>query len=229
MNTLELLELAIAELGPAACDFTLVGGCLVPLLITDPAAPPPRATIDVDFVVEVISAHDYDQLSARVRGLGFLQGSDSGDPICRFRKGKLVVDLLPARETVLGFGNPWYPLAAATAARCRLPNGSQIRHATAPCFLATKLAAFRSRGGGDYQASRDFEDIVAVVDGRTELRAELASAPRELRVWVASELAPMLTSRSFIGSLPGMVPGFDSAARTRIVLARFQALLTEPS
>jgi len=32
-------------------------------------------------------------------------------------------------------------------------------------FLATKFAAFDGRGKGDYMASHDLEDIVAVVDG----------------------------------------------------------------
>jgi hypothetical protein len=40
---------------------------------------------------------------------------------------------------------------------------------TAPYFLACKLAAFRSRGEGDYLMSHDMEDIVAVLDGRPEV------------------------------------------------------------
>jgi len=38
-----------------------------------------------------------------------------------------------------------------------------------PLFIATKLEAFRGRGGGDVVTSHDLEDIVMVIDGRPEL------------------------------------------------------------
>jgi len=210
-RVIELLEAAVAELGGLADSLTLVGGCLTPLLITDHAAPPPRVTVDVDLVVEVVTNSAYDRLSQTVRARGFHQGADPEDPICRFRKATIIIDLLPTDPRVLGFGNRWYSLAAATASKVVLPSGRELRHASAPCFLATKIVAFRDRGDGDYLASRDFEDIVAVVDGRSELLAELAAAPAELRFWVRSELAEMVSSRGFIDSLPGMVPGQGDA------------------
>ena len=40
--------------------------------------------------------------------------------------------------------------------------------------IATKIEAFRGRGGDDHQLSHDLEDLVAVVDGRPELIAEIA-------------------------------------------------------
>ncbi len=223
---IELLETALAELGSLADRLVLVGGCLTPLLITDPAAPPPRATVDVDLIVEVTTNSAYDRLSKAVRTLGFHQGADPDDPLCRFRKATIIVDLLPTDPRVLGFGNRWYSLAAATASMVVLPSGRALRHATAPCFLATKIVAFRDRGGGDYLASRDFEDIVAVVDGRPELLAELAVAPVELRSWVRSELAEMVGARGFLDSLPGMIPGQgDAIGRLEIILARFNSLV----
>jgi len=44
---------------------------------------------------------------------------------------------------------------------------------TGPYFMACKLAAFRSRGEGDYLVSHDMEDIVAVLDGRPEVVKKL--------------------------------------------------------
>lgn len=44
-------------------------------------------------------------------------------------------------------------------------------------FIATKLEAFADRGGGDFLASHDLEDITTVTDGRPELTDEAAAAP----------------------------------------------------
>jgi hypothetical protein len=35
-------------------------------------------------------------------------------------------------------------------------------------FVATKLEAFASRGGGDFLTSHDLEDVLNIVDGREE-------------------------------------------------------------
>jgi hypothetical protein len=52
---------------------------------------------------------------------------------------------------------------------------------TVPHFIGTKWEAFRGHGVGDFYASRDLEDIVAVVDGRASLLAEIKNAPSTLR------------------------------------------------
>lgn len=219
------MESVVAELDDLAEGMTLVGGCLTPLLVTDPAAPPPRPTLDIDLVVELTTAAAYDRLSREMRQRGFQPGLHSDGPICRFRKGAIVVDLLPTSPDVLGFGNRWYPLAATTASRIALPSGHRLRHATAPCFLATKIVAFHDRGRGDYLSSRDFEDIVAVVDGRPELAAEMAAAPDDLRTWVRAELSDMVRNRGFADSLHGMVPGHgEVAGRVAVVRDRFERL-----
>jgi hypothetical protein len=49
--SIALLELAVESLGDLADDVTFLGGATVGLWITDTAAPPVRATDDVDAVV----------------------------------------------------------------------------------------------------------------------------------------------------------------------------------
>lgn len=87
---------------------------------------------------------------------------------------------MPSDASILGFGNRWYDDVLATAMRVDL-DGVAVRAATAPAFLATKLIALADRGAGDYRASHDLEDILAVVDGRALVRAELDAAPVALR------------------------------------------------
>ena len=68
---IEILEIALERLGALADDMVFLGGCATGLLLTDPAAPPVRATRDVDVIAEVASLRDYYQLSARLRDRGF--------------------------------------------------------------------------------------------------------------------------------------------------------------
>lgn len=86
-------------------------------------------------------------------------------------------------------------------------------------FVATKLEAFNNRGDGDYRASHDLEDIIAVIDGRQELLQEMKQAPSDVLSFVRSELERMLADPDFLDALPGHVvdPG-----RVPIVVERMR-------
>ena len=90
---------------------------------------------------------------------------------------------MPLASEILGFSNRWYPLGMATAQPVKLEE-CEIRLATPPCFLATKCEAFVGRGGGDFLLPPDMEDMVNLLDGRTELIGEIAAAPPELRAYL---------------------------------------------
>lgn len=59
---------AMASLGRS--DTVFVGGAVVGLLLTDPAAPRPRATDDVDVVIGETSRAGYHRFEARLRDRG---------------------------------------------------------------------------------------------------------------------------------------------------------------
>jgi len=146
---LEILEMAVDLLGPLSDDMVFVGGCATGLLISDPAAPPIRATEDVDVIVEVASLHDYHRLSSALRKRGFKEDMRRDAPICRWTASGVVLDVMPTSPEVLGFGNDWYRAAAEAAVYAELPSGNRIRMPTAPYFLVAKLAVFEGRGKGD--------------------------------------------------------------------------------
>ena len=174
---LALLEQAALLLGPLLDELVLVGGCAAGLLVTDAGASPIRPTEDVDLLVESATYADYHRFGRRLVALGFRQGTVPGDPLCRFRHPHLVLDLMPLDEGILGFSNRWYASALRSPLRRPLPSGREISHIDAAHFLASKLEAFRSRGGGDYVTSADLEDVVVVIDGRPTLERELGAAP----------------------------------------------------
>jgi len=108
-------------------------------------------------------------------------------PICRWRLGDLEVDLMPTASSILGFSNPWYPLAMETAKRLTLPSGMTIKLISAPARLATKFVAFADRGNNDCLASHDLEDIINLIDSRPELRGEIVQSPAELHGYLGAQ------------------------------------------
>ncbi len=198
------------------------------LLITDSAAPPPSGTLDVDFVVDAGTYLQFDEISERMRGLGFQPSMKPDTPICRFENDGLLVDLMPVKESVLGFGNKWYQSVLDDRVAVDLPSGRHLFRTSGPSFLATKLVAFGNRGGGDVFSSKDIEDIVAVVDGRVELIEELKAAQARLKQFVRDEFTALLALREFEDCLHGMAPGMGSPqSRIEIIRSRFQQLAME--
>ena len=99
---------------------------------------------------------------------------------------------MPTRGEILGFSSEWYPLAYETASPITLPNNMIIRLVTPACFLVTKLAAFEDRGRKNPIASHDLEDVIAVIDGRREIVADVAGAPAEVRIAITAHLEALL-------------------------------------
>jgi hypothetical protein len=109
----------------------------------------------------------------------------------------------------------------------RLPNGQSIRLIAPPVFLATKLEAFRGRGGGDFLASHDLEDIAVVIDGRPQLVDEVRASGPELSAYLAEEFRLLLRNDAFLEALPGHLPGDDaSQARLPMIRERLAMLAT---
>lgn len=222
---LELLELAAERLRPLLSEIVFVGGCATGLLVDDPGAAPVRGTYDVDVIAEIVSYAEYAQFSERLRTLGFAEDASEGAPLCRWRYGALMLDVMPLDAAILGFSNRWYREALRTATPIRLPHGLTIRVVTAPCFLGTKLEAFRGRGKKDYLASYDLEDFVAVVDGRSWLRAEVEAASPELQVYLGETVRALLREPHFIDALPGyLLPDAGSQARMEQLATKLRLL-----
>ena len=222
---LELLHCAAEMLRPVLPEIVFVGGYATGLLITDAGASPTRQTYDVDVISAIASYADYSSFSLRLRALGFSEDSRAGAPLCRWRQGELSLDVMPVDGSVLGFSNRWYPEALRSAREVDLRNGLRIRVITAPCFLGTKMEAFRGRGKSDYFASHDLEDFIAVVDGRATLLEEVKDSSAGLRAYLADAVRSLLSTSRFLDALPGHLSS-DPAGQARIVflLARLEEL-----
>lgn len=133
---------------------------------------------------------------------------------------------MPAEPSILGFENRWQAAALPHAIERLLPSGAVIRAVSPPYLLATKLEAFKGRGGGDFLGSRDFADIVALVDGREELVGEVARARTDLRRYLGTEIGALLAApRLRDGIFGALLPDIGSQARAdEIVMPAFRSI-----
>lgn len=223
------LETAAAILGPMLDEVVFVGGATVHLWLTEPGAPPARATEDVDVVCEVATRIEYHRLGARLRERGLHEAF--GEPvICRWKSPdpELVLDVMPTAPEILGFSNPWYEEAISTARSVSLPSGAEIRTATPAALVATKLCAWKGRGRGDLLGSLDLHDVLTLIDGRSELVAEIETAPSDLHAYIRDELADLRANRDFDYAIEGTTATYGpvGADRANLVRERIDRLIS---
>lgn len=202
-------------LGPLADQCVFVGGAATGLLLTDPAIPNVRPTLDVDVIVELTTKAELYKLEETLRAQGFAEDIDSG-VICRWRHDPIILDVMPTETKILGFANRWYPNAVQHAYE-RSIGEVRIRFVSPPYFLATKLEAFHGRGNGDYMLSHDMEDLIAVLDGRLEIVDDVSDADEEVLHYLVDQFSSLLGNDDFLDALPGHLPG-DLASQERVPL-----------
>lgn len=220
LENIRMLELAAGHLGDLLDEVVFVGGATVELWITDEAAPEFRPTDDIDVIVEITTLRDFHRFEKRVRETGLENDQESG-MICRFKhpESGLLLDVMPTEASILGFENRWQREAFPHAVDVVLPSDQTIRAIPPAYLLATKLEAFRTRGKEDFYGSRDFGDVVALVDGREGLPGEIAAAPAPLREYVACQLNELSRHPVFDSGLEGALPSSpETLERVELVI-----------
>ena len=142
MSPVELIEYVAERLGNVRGQVTFLGGAVVALLVNEQGAKPPRPTNDVDVAIELSSRIGSYELEEALRACGFHNAIEG--PICRFKHGAIILDVMPTDPAILGFSNRWYPAAIRSAQPYKLKSGITINLITPACFLATKMEAFDS-------------------------------------------------------------------------------------
>jgi len=135
-----------------------------------------------------------------------------------------VIDVIHVNPESLGDVNSWYPLAIETAQPHTLPNGIQISVIAPVCFLGTKLMAFRSptrEYHDDIVLSRDFDDIIRVIDGRPTIVSEVLEAREDLRNYLKDQFAALLNEAYIEYAIEDHV----DSGREDLVFERIRAFL----
>jgi predicted nucleotidyltransferase len=215
------LETAAAILNPVLDQVVFLGGATIHLWLTEPGAPPARATDDVDVICEVATRAEYYRLGSQLRERGLTEAIN--DPvICRWTSADppLVLDVMPTNPDILGFANRWYEEAITTATTIALDTGAQIRATTPVPLVATKLCAWNGRGNSDVLLSHDIHDVLTLIDGRPELLSEINAARPELRTYVQHELEQLQTDPYFDYAVDSVTTAYGPVGAKRADILR---------
>lgn len=123
----------------------------------------------------------------RLSELAFYPDSQ-GQSICSYNYKSIAVDIMLADDNSLGATNRWYKPGFDFLEQTTLPDGIDIAILSAPYFLATKIEAFNNRGNVDFYGSHDFEDIIYLLDNRTNLIEEILKSDELVQKFIKVEL-----------------------------------------
>jgi hypothetical protein len=169
--SIELLERAAGALGPLAGDLMFVGGATIVLWITDPGAPPPRPTKDVDAVLEVQTRAGLHAFEHRIAHGRVPRGPAEQRQLplaVRIGLGRADPGRDAGRSAAPRLRQPLAGGDAATRGRPHAALGRDDPRGPAAYLVATKIEAFLSRGAGDHLAASSERRRMSTRPCRTE-------------------------------------------------------------
>lgn len=218
-----MLSRVAEALGKELCnDLVFTGGCITGLLLTDDFSKEQvRHTDDVDLIVNTVGYLGFNALQKRLQNKGFSLSLEKDWPICAMKLDEMRVDFMPIDDS-LGFTNIWFEAAYREAQSFNITEDIIIRLVSPIYFVATKLEAYNGRGSGDVLASRDVEDLLHLVDGRVGLIEEVKAAPANVKAYISSEIAKLMTQQDFEYAVSSQAQGYG---REAIIFERLDKLV----
>ena len=177
-------------------EVVFVGGATISLYANIPTFEI-RPTYDVDILVEIYSRVEYERLEEKLRKKGFVNDT-TAKFIGRYILDGVIVDVMPTNEDILGFSNHWYKEGYAHAMDYKIDDQHIVKIFPAPYFIASKIEAFKERGKNshdelDGRTSRDFEDLVFVLETRTTVWDEINEADENVKRYLKEEFTKLLS------------------------------------
>lgn len=217
----------VAEVAEALKDLkdhmVFVGGAIVSLYTDDPAADEIRPTSDIDMTVNMVNLSNWSVLQEKLSSLGFYP-NPFGHAICSYKFKDIPVDIMPAEDGPLGPANKWYKLGFDNLWTV-IAKEEQIKILPAPCYLATKFEAFNNRGK-DYRTSHDFEDIIYIIDNRTNIVEEVKNTLPEIKSFLQSQLLKLENNPNYDEILSAHIHPLIFADRALIVKEKISQIIS---
>lgn len=199
-DNLRRIEIVSDKLADIKHKVVFVGGSTVSMYASDAESFKARVTDDVDGIVEVVSYPAHAMFEEELRKHGFVNDIESGIRcryLVRHKPEDIVVDIMPTNEVHMGFKNRWYPDGFKHSMNYEISANKSVKILTAPYFIATKLEAFKGRGGDNGIISHDFEDIVYVLEHRYSIWDELQVADDGVKKYLKAEFEALLSHQDF--------------------------------
>jgi hypothetical protein len=159
---------------------------------------------------------------------GLLVTDAAASPVRATRDVDVVVEVV----SLAGYHALERQLEQAGFKHDRSPDAPVCRWIVGRCMLDVMPTDkdVHGRGGGDFLASHDLEDIAVVIDGRPELVDEVATCEAVLRSYLADEIGSLLRNAAFLEALSGHLPGDEtSQARLPIIRERLRLINEGPA
>jgi len=171
-----------------------VGGATVGLYINDPAADDVRPTKDVDISLSIATIAELEKIRVELTRRKFTQTAED-NVICRFRYEDVKIDVMNTKSIGWAPANPWFAPGFALKEKIKIEE-QMIQILPLPYFLASKFAAYNSRGKNEPRTSHDFEDIIYVIENRTDIAEHIIAAPEDVKPFLLKEFESILKDRA---------------------------------
>jgi len=168
-----------------------VGGAVVGIYVDDPAAEDVRPTDDLDITMAIVSLHELEAIRETLTQKGFTQ-SAVDNVICRFRYEGIKVDVMNTQALGWAPANRWFAPGFAQRESIKVMD-VRISVLPLPYFMASKFDAFNDRGINDPRSSHDLEDLVYILDNRTDVEEQLNMAPTDVKPFLVEQLRSILS------------------------------------
>ena len=209
-------------------QLVLLGGAAVPFYIDPENLTSYRRTKDIDVVVAATNYSEFMRVENLLREHKLINDTErDASPFenrlaFRWWLGDLCIDILSTHDVRFGNDVRWLGSNLEYSYPYIFRDGTRIQLADAPAFIATKLDAFFERGKSDFFESRDLEDILTVIDGRSTLENEFVECDHALREYLRTEFRRFLENRDYLAAVEGQFPDQPSRAeelmkRSRII------------
>lgn len=133
---------------------------------------------------------------------------------------------MPIYDEAIGFANKWYPQGFERAEDYQLDENLSVRIFAPVYFLASKLEAFKSRGQNDGRTSKDFEDIIFLLENRSLIWQEMESAEDDVKEYLKMELGVILKI-PFVEEWVDSHAGYGVIPATAFILDSMQKFVNE--
>ncbi len=189
---LDVIYKVAVGLGDLNDKTAFVGGAVVGLYANDSAADEVRETYDIDISLEIISPARLEELRQILKAKGFKQSADD-KIMCRFRYEDIKVDVMSTNEIGWAPGNRWFACGFKLLEKIIIKNKT-INILPLSYFLASKFDAFHERGAKDPRTSKDFEDIIYILDNRTDIADIIINSPDDVKPYLKEELKQIISN-----------------------------------
>lgn len=217
---IEKIALALGELNEKVA---FVGGSVVSFYATDWAAEDVRPTKDIDITLQIVSLGQLEALREELVHKGFQQSADES-VICRFIYDDILVDIMSTNAIGWAPANRWFAPGFEHLMLKQVGNVT-IRLLTLPYFLATKLDAHSDRGSTDPRTSKDFEDIVYLLDYALDIQQQILKAPEDVRTYLKSQFAAILKDSVSQEAIIAQLPYLIQTERFKIIMKKIRHIV----